>query len=247
MSRRAETPPSADLRSSASCRSLRSTQMEKGVLLVRQLGDGAEREHPVALQPIADPGGCPPERSPPSCTRRNKDSDVALMVPTPLEASWIGPPNRRYVAVRSMTATSAPALRRAIAANSPPSPPPATSTRRGASVETASGTDSADNFVSDSQPGAAARMRRWTRGDRCVSKRRAARRAAYRARVARAALGRVGAMYAELRRAAAAGAADEREAALARVGEQLDDAIEQGVQGASCLMCCSPRSCSAAP
>ena len=91
-----------------------------------------------------------------SCTRRNKDSDVALMVLTPFDASWIGPPNGRYVAVRSMTATSAPALRRQIAANSPPSPPPATSTRRGASVETESGTDSADNFVSDSQPEAAA-------------------------------------------------------------------------------------------
>ena len=75
-----------------------------------------------------------------SCTRRNSDSEVALITLTPLDASWIGPPNGRYLAVRSRTTTSAPALRRQIAANRPPSPPPATSTRRGASVDTASGT-----------------------------------------------------------------------------------------------------------
>jgi hypothetical protein len=34
-----------------------------------------------------------------------------LMVLTPLDASWMGPPKGRYSFVRSMTATSAPAAR----------------------------------------------------------------------------------------------------------------------------------------
>ena len=143
--------------SNTSCRSLRSTQMENG----RFPSSGSSVMAPnvniqLPFRPSRIPEVVRQNGRLTSVTRRNNDSDVALIVLTPLDASWIGPPNGRYVAVRSMTATSAPALRRQIAANSPPSPPPATSTRKGASLDTASPGKSADEPLSVSHPGVAA-------------------------------------------------------------------------------------------
>ena len=124
-------------------------------MLVRQLGDGAEREHPVALQPVADPGGCSPERSghlvhsAKQVFRRRLDG--AHTVRSQLDGPTEWAVCRRAFDDGDIRTRIAQANRREQSAQ------PATCHEHAqGAFETESGTESADNFVSVSQPGAAA-------------------------------------------------------------------------------------------